>query len=48
MSYCGKKVKQTPTHVLQDITEGHMEEIKIPRGIGCFVKGIFEIPQKAT
>ena len=48
MSYCGKKVKRTPTQVLQDIVEGHMEEIMIAGGIGCFVKGIFEIPQKAT
>ena len=44
MSYCGKKVKRTPAQVLQDIIEGHMEEIKIARRIGCFVKGIFEIP----
>ena len=44
MSYRGKKAKQTPTQVLHDIIEGHMEEIMIAGGIGCFVKGIFEIP----
>lgn len=48
MSYRGKKVKRTPTRVLHDIIEGHMEEIKIAGGIGCFVKGTFEIPQNAT
>lgn len=48
MSYRGKKVKRTPTRVLHDIIEGHMEEIKLAGGIGCFVKGIFEIPQSAT
>lgn len=48
MSYRGKKVKRTPTRVLHDIIEGHMEEIKLAGGIGCFVKGTFEIPQNAT
>lgn len=48
MSYRGKKVKRTPTRVLHDIIEGHMEEIKLAGGIGCFVKGTFEIPQDAT
>ncbi|GLJ28999.1 hypothetical protein SUGI_0572360 [Cryptomeria japonica] len=48
MSYRGKKVKRTPSQVLHDIIEGHMEEIELAGGIGCFVKGASETQQIAT
>ncbi|KAH9303896.1 hypothetical protein KI387_008300, partial [Taxus chinensis] len=48
MSYRGKKVKRTPSQVLHDIIEGHMEEIELAGGIGCFVKGVFETSQIGT
>ncbi|XP_068645143.1 U11/U12 small nuclear ribonucleoprotein 48 kDa protein [Aristolochia californica] len=40
MSYRGKKAKRTPTQVIHDIIEEHMEEIVQAGGIGCYVKGI--------
>lgn len=33
--------------MLHDRIEVHKEEIKIAKGIGCFVKSMFEIPHKA-
>lgn len=36
MSYRGKKVQRTPSEVLRDIIEGHMEEIVAAGGIGSF------------
>ncbi|BBM99389.1 U11/U12 small nuclear ribonucleoprotein 48 kDa protein [Marchantia polymorpha subsp. ruderalis] len=38
MSYRGKKLKRTPTQVVRDIIEGHMEEIVSTGGIGSFGK----------
>lgn len=41
-SYRGKKMKRSTTHVMRDIIEEYMEEIKLAGGIGCLVKGTEE------
>ncbi|KAJ7544672.1 hypothetical protein O6H91_09G088800 [Diphasiastrum complanatum] len=38
MSYRGKKIRRTPSQVIHDIIEAHMEEIVVAGGIGCFGK----------
>ncbi|KAL2652873.1 hypothetical protein R1flu_021001 [Riccia fluitans] len=47
MSYRGKKLKRTPTQVVRDIIEGHMEEIVAAGGIGSAVKQSLEASSTA-